>query len=68
MKLMNTSNVWANYRLSNISQKLLPENLDGDDLAEFVDEMAEHAANNLYLHNFLKEASGMNLDQLDVCA
>ena len=64
MKLMDENGVWANEKLASIGDQLLPQNLDGSDLAGLTDLMAENAAENPYLHNFLKQASGADLAKL----
>ena len=58
MKLIRLNNVWAHPWLEAIGQFLLPRNLTGQDPAKMVDKIAENAAKNKYLHNYLLQAEG----------
>lgn len=64
MKLMNGQGVWANDTLASIGHKLVPGQLNGDDLAKLVDVMAKNASENPYLHEFLAQAGGADFDSL----
>ncbi len=64
MKLMDEHGVWANEKLASIGDKLLPQTLDGQDLAKLADAMATNAAENPYLHQFLGQAEGPGFAKL----
>jgi len=64
MQLMNADGEWAHPKLAAIGDKLLPANLTVDDFKALVDEMAENAGENPYIHEFLTRAQGEDFPEL----
>lgn len=64
MKLMTPEGEWAHPKLAEIGDKLLPKNLSVADFKSLVDDMAENASENPYIHAFLGNAQADGLPGL----
>ncbi len=58
--LIDSAGNWATERMASASAQLLPENVSVKSLEDLIDEIAECAEKNPYLHDFLIEAEKSN--------
>ena len=56
--------LWAHHQLVELAGVLLPGDLTRHQLDQLVDDMAENAARNPYLHEYLEKAGAEDTDQL----
>ncbi len=62
--LLDTNGQWKTTELSAISEYLLPQDIDAQKAKAFVDQIADAAASNEYLHAFLEKAQHENFQEL----
>lgn len=65
LQLMDTNGNWRVQELNNVSDYLLPSDLDETKLNAFVDEVAKIALQNDYLRRFLARAKNKSFDYLE---
>jgi len=63
LKLLDADGNWAHPKLAAIGDQLMPK-VTVADLEGLIDEMAKNAADNPYLHDFLKTAQGKEFKEL----
>jgi len=64
LRLIGKSGKWMTKELEKLSDFLLPDNLNGDKVKDFVDQIARHAEANQYLKDFFEKAEGQHFDHL----
>lgn len=64
LRLINTDLNWASTELSELSQQLLPDNINSQDAINLLDDIQEHILDNPYLVDFFNMAEHVNFTEL----
>ncbi|BCS95298.1 hypothetical protein DSLASN_09300 [Desulfoluna limicola] len=64
LRLIGKSGKWKTKELEKLGDFLLPNDLNGDKVKAFVDQVARQAETNQYLNDFFEKAQGHHFDHL----